>query len=505
MNAGRPDAAPPAPRSGVLEQIRSYQFDLKHVTLLFMVLLIFQLAVSVLHRTSLSKFLGRTQEWYQQDSAERLANLTTTSLELLLEGHGERTAMSVRDTRKMVQGLNIILSQQLLNQNVRDICVLLPGDSGVAAIDDGNTLYRCMTGGWRTAPPGTGHAAALAQYGTVHDEMRRTEQIKTIIEGGQTFHVFVPFVPYGEYRGAVYVKFTPDFGFISREVITSYEEIALTFSALILFGLLAMFYISSYTLKQRNDALHLLFQKEKEHLAEQIHYEKELLFTKRIYHTHHKAEKVMGFIKEDLRSLSGSNIEEVKRRVTTYSNFIARVIYDMKWFDPPVQTVRSPLFRTDVNEVIRFLIANVFQRVTSGSTNVRFDLRLADGLPVVRVNEFVVWEALEPIIQNCVEHGSVRDLCVTITTAHDATRGVTTIVIEDNGVGLAAWLVERDGRGVKRVFLETVSTRDGDGRHSGYGCYIAHEIATQRCGWALDAENRPEGGARFTFTIPIRG
>jgi signal transduction histidine kinase len=266
-----------------------------------------------------------------------------------------------------------------------------------------------------------------------------------------------------------------------------------------------MFYISSYTLKQRNDALHLLFQKEKDHLAGQIHYEKELLFTKRIYHTHHKAEKVMGFIKEDLRSLSAGNIEEVKHRVITYSNFIARVIYDMKWFDPPVQTVRSPLFRTNVNAVIRFLISNMFQRVPSGSTNVRFDLRLADELPAVRVNEFVVWEAVEPVIQNCVEHASVRDLVVTITTAHDAGRGVTTIIIEDNGVGLPPWLLERDPRGVRRVFLETVSTRDGDGRHSGYGCYIAHEIATQRCGWELDAENRSEGGARFTFTIPTQG
>ena len=36
-------------------------------------------------------------------------------------------------------------------------------------------------------------------------------------------------------------------------------------------------------------------------LTKQITYEKELIFTKRIYHTHHKAEKIMGFIKEDLR------------------------------------------------------------------------------------------------------------------------------------------------------------------------------------------------------------
>ena len=44
----------------------------------------------------------------------------------------------------------------------------------------------------------------------------------------------------------------------------------------------------------------------------QINYEKELLFTKRIYHTHHKAEKVMGFIKEDLRILSPNQYKRNK-------------------------------------------------------------------------------------------------------------------------------------------------------------------------------------------------
>ena len=184
-----------------------------------------------------------------------------------------------------------------------------------------------------------------------------------------------------------------------------------------------MFYISSYTLKQRNDAQQMLFQIEKEHLAEQIHYEKELLFTKRIYHTHHKAEKIMGFIKEDLRSLSAGNIEAVKHRVMKYSNFIARVIYDMKWFDPPIQTIRSSLFHTDLNEVIRFLVCNVFQRVTNGPGEVKFDLRLEETVPPVPVNEFVVWEAVEPVIQNCLEHAGVQELVVTIKSGYEPAAG----------------------------------------------------------------------------------
>ncbi len=498
-----PPGAPGSWGKGFLEHVKAHQFNLKHVTVLFIVLLVFQLVVSVLHKTSLSKFLGRTQEWYQQDSAERLANLTTTSLELLLEGHEGKPAMSVRDTRKLVQGLNIILNQQLLNQNVKEVCVIVPTDSGVAAIDDGNVLFSYMFEGNRF-PQGSNnaHLQAIALYQTLSNDLKRTEQIRSVLEGKQTFHVFVPFVPRGEFMGAVYMRNTPDFTFISREVITNYDEISLTFSALILFGLLAMFFISSYTLKQRNDTLQLLFQKEKEHLAEQIHFEKELLFTKRIYHTHHKAEKIMGFIKDDLRALAPVNMDEVKHRVTKYSNFIARVIYDMKWFDPPLQTIRGPLFSTNVNDVIRFLISNIFQRVTKAPGGVRFVLSLADDVPPVHINEFVVWETFEPIIQNCVEHSGVVDLVVSITTSYDAASATAGVVIRDNGVGLPPGLLVKNEAGVRRVFLESVSTKSADGRHSGYGCYLAHEIATQRCGWQLDAENEPDGGARFTFTIP---
>jgi signal transduction histidine kinase len=485
----------------LLEHARTYRFELKHVTVLFMVILVFQLILSFLHKASLQKFLVRTQEWYQQDSAERLANLTTTSLELLLEGNTGKGPADDREVRKMVQGLNIILSQQLLNQNVQEVCVLVPTDSSVVAIDDGNVLYQHIFAGYRPAS-NPQHARAIELYRRLVPGIRDNEQIQTVLEGKQTFHVFVPFVPRGEFMGAVYMRNTPDFSFISSEIISSYDEVALTFSGLILFGLLAMFYIFSYTMKERNEAQQLLFRKEKEHFAEQIRHEKEMLFTKRIYHTHHKAEKVMGFIKEDLRSLSEKNIEEVKDRVIKYSNFIARVIYDMKWYDPPIQTIRGPLFRTDINSVLRFLTRNVFQRVTNGSSRARFEFCLGEGIPAVPVNEFVAWEAFEPIIQNSLEHGNVPDLVITLSTVYDAERQQITVVISDNGVGLREDLLDRDENGVKRLFLDNVSTNTEGGRHSGYGCYIAREIATQRCGWALDAANNEGRGCRFTFTIP---
>ena len=496
-------------RSGgarLIEGLGRYHLEIRHVTVLFIVLLIFQIVVSFLHKASLQKSLSSTQELYQQDSAERLANLTTTSLELLLEAVHSDPPIDPTDVEQTVQSFNIILSQQTLTQTVGELCILIPTAEGIGAIDDGQTLYRYMFEGLRSLPPPSAeHAGAVERFGRIRDEVVASEEIRTMIEGRQTFHVFVPFVPRGEFVGVVYMKNTPDFSAITREIVSGYDETSMTFSALILFGLLAMFYISSYTLRERNEAQRLLFEKEKERLAEQIDHQKETIFTKRIYHTHHKAEKVMGFIKEDLRDLSGGNIEEVKARVNKYANFIARVIYDMKWYDPPVQTIRGPLFTTDLNEVLRFLVANVFQRVSTDSGEVRFVWDLDPRLPPVHVNEFVIWEVFEPIIQNSVVHAGVDRLVVSIRTEHDPSARMSRVVIADNGKGIARELLEASEGGVKRIFLEHVTTRPDGSDHSGYGAYLAHEIATQRLGWGLDAGTGPAGGAVFTFTIPNHG
>ncbi|NIS26318.1 histidine kinase, partial [candidate division KSB1 bacterium] len=90
------------------------------------------------------------------------------------------------------------------------------------------------------------------------------------------------------------MKNSPDFAFITREIIAGFNESSLVFTGLILFGLLAMFYISSYTVRERDEANELLLKERERQIKETVHYQKEALFAKRIYHTHHKAEKVMG-------------------------------------------------------------------------------------------------------------------------------------------------------------------------------------------------------------------
>ena len=84
----------------------------------------------------------------------------------------------------------------------------------------------------------------------------------------------------------------------------------------------------------------------------------------------------MGFIKEDVRRMNAHNLDELKNRVVTYSNFISRIIYDMKWYDQDANTIINPIFRTNINAIIEFIVRHVFLRTSSKNEMFEFCLAL---------------------------------------------------------------------------------------------------------------------------------
>ncbi len=487
-------------KKGILK-IKEYHFELKHLTVLFITLLSFQLIITLINKSSIKSFLAKTQEWYQKDSAENLANLTTTSLELLLESINTKESLNDEEERRITQSFDIIFSQQKLQHNVGELCIIVNRGGKNYAIDDGKVLLSVLFDkNTDSIKYQNQHREAIQKYEKIISRLRNEEQIQSILEGNQTFHIFVPFVIRGEFVGAVYMKNSPDFSFITNQIISNYDETSILYISLILLGLLAMYFISTYTVRERDEAQKLLFQEHEDNLKKQINYDKELVFTKRIYHTHHKAEKIMGFIKEDLRQLKDNNIDEIKYRVSKYSNFISRVIYDMKWYDPPIQTIRANIYHTNLNEVLKFIVDNIFLRVSRISEAYTFKLTLDERLPEVNINEFVVWEIFEPLIQNSIDHSGEQDLIINITTCFNDETGISTISIADNGKGIKPEFLEKDEEGVKKLFLESVTSKSNNISGRGYGCYIAYEIS-RRCGWNLDAVNIPEGGSNFIISI----
>jgi len=466
-----------------------------------MTLIIFQVFVNHLQQSTLRDLLSNTMGWYKQNSAEQIGNLTTTSLELLLESNPlESGEDKIARERNLIHALNSILKQPLMKRNVEEMCVILPYHDKFVAMDLGQTLYgyfyNHQVDDTIVNPL---YQPAVAQYAGIHNQMINSELI-TSFEGDENiFHVYVPLVPHGEYGGAVYLKIHPDFSFISRQILSSFNETVLIFSSLILMGLLAMFYISTYTLIERDEARELLYKERETHLREHIAQNKEHLFTKRIYHTHHKAEKVMGFINEDLESIDESNIKEIKYRIAKYANFVSRVIYDMKWYNPPVQTIRNPIFKTNLNDVLRFIIRDIFLRVSYQVKTIKFNFNLDENLPPVSINEFVVWEIIEPIIQNSIDHSDNDITIITIGTQYNSEENSSILTIEDNGKGIRPDLLEENELGIKRIFLENISTKE-ENKNSGYGCYLAYEIS-KRCGWEIDANNCDQGGSIIRLLI----
>lgn len=485
----------------LVDKIKEYHFEFKHITVLFIILFVFQLIVSFINKATIKNFLNNTQEWYQKESAEEIANLTATSLELVLESVGSKEQLQKETEEKIIQAFDIIFSQQQLKHNIQGLYILVRFGDNVFAIDDGRTLLSFLIDHNQTAQTNDKNKlAVIGMYEKIEKDLTSSEQIQSVITGEKTFHIFVPFVLRGEYIGAVYMKNTPDFSFITNEIISNFDETSIIYLSLILLGLIAMYFISSYTVKERDETQKMLFEEHEANIKKQITYEKELIFTKRIYHTHHKAEKIMGFIKEDLRMLSPENINEVKYRVSKYSNFISRVIYDMKWYDPPVQTIRNQMFRTNLNEVIKFIVDNIFLRISSKQSAYEIQLETDPHLPLVSVNEFVVWEIIEPLIQNSIDHGGEGNLIINCKTMFDESSKKSYVIIEDNGIGISPELLEVSNDGLKNIFVENTTTKNIGLQNSGYGCYIAYEI-TKRCGWDIDAINHNSGGCRFTITI----
>ncbi|MBI9071754.1 MAG: HAMP domain-containing histidine kinase [Melioribacteraceae bacterium] len=482
----------------IIERVKKYRFEFKHLTILFFVLILFQIGFSLINKSSLNNFSGKVHEWYKRDSAERFANITATSLELIVETIKTKQVLNAEDRLKIIQAFNVIFSSQSLQQRVREVSLLVDKGAETFSIKDGEILYSYVYDNNYPEPEDSFlHNEAIDIYKAYKPEIATTGRIKSILVDERTFFIFVPFILRGENVGALYVKYTPDFTSITNELSAGYEGIGFIYTILIFVGFVGMYIITSNTIKERDEAQQLLFLEHEEHLKEKIAHENEALFTKRIYHTHHKAEKIMGFIKNDIMSLQ-QNKETY--RVLKYSNFISRVIYDMKWYEPPINTIRNPIFSTNLNEVITFLRENIFLRITSSYENFKIILNLDETLPSVSINEFVIWEILEPLIQNSIDHGDRDKLVISISTEYNKDTRESVIKIEDNGIGIDEKLLERNSDGIRQLFIENISTKKEKGRNRGYGCFLAYTMAKERCGWNLDAENLSGGGARFIIS-----
>jgi signal transduction histidine kinase len=493
-----------------LSKLRSrfsqYRFDINHMIVIFVVLIAFQVLLAFFQKSLLTNFLDDAQRWFQKYHAERIAIVTSANLENLFENQQRMRSEGRIEEGQMVYSVNVIFKQLVLQRSVEEISLILFKDGRTYLVSNGPQMNDFFKGTLKpykndhTESPNRG----VAYFTSARDEMLRSERILSEVVNQKTFNVLVPFVPYGEYVGVLYIRISPDFTLLTDEVQSNFDKVSYAFSGLVFLGLIVMYIVSTGAVKERNEAQERLLAEHQANLKKQIQLEKESIFTKRIYHTHHKAEKIMGFIKSDVRKMDSAHLDELKKRVIAYSNFISRIIYDMKWYDQDINTIVNPVFHSNINAIIEFIVQHVFLRVSSRNEMFAFTFDLDRRMPTVPVNEFIIWEILEPLIQNSIDHGKKVPLAISLSTQYDADAKVSTVRIADNGVGIAEMLLEVDAKGVKHIFAEKDEREGMISSHSGYGCYIAYQMAVGKCGWDLDVENSPKGGCSFTIRIHHR-
>jgi len=482
-----------------LNRIRKYRFEFYHFIILIIVISISQITLSYINTRSTQNLIGKSIDIYRWDTAERIADLTTTSLELLMQSSNFSSA-DESDFFPVVEALDFILTQQRLQKNIEDICLLFYDGKNVIDIDDGRALYDYIVKRKISKKINLiSRNKSKELFLKSSESLFKSETVLNRKETSQVFHVLVPFSVKGEVVGSVYMRIIPDFTDIMKVITSSSDQTGALFSALILFSILLMFLITTFLVRERDQIQSELYRQREKQLTQKIEEQKEALFTKRIYHAQHKAEKIMGFIKQDVLNLTAANFEAFKNQIVKYANFVGRVVYDMKNFNPPINVIRNVNFNTNLNTVIQFLIKNIFKRVYKENEQYRFELDLDENMPALHINEYVIWEILEPLIQNCIDHNKNHDTVISIKTKYSANKKISNVIIEDDGAGFSNEILETDMTGIKKLFMEKVTTKTM-AQNSGYGCYIAYENC-KRCGMKIDAYNGDKG-AVIIIEIP---
>jgi signal transduction histidine kinase len=125
---------------------------------------------------------------------------------------------------------------------------------------------------------------------------------------------------------------------------------------------------------------------------------------------------------------------------------------------------------------------------------VAVETSLHDELPPFRGFAGRVEQVVLNLVINAVQamDGRSEQRIIRMVTGHDASH--VWLTVDDTGPGFPPGVVDR--------IFERFFTTKPVGKGTGLGLWIAREIVTEHSG-TLEAENRSEGGARFTMRFPI--
>lgn len=187
----------------------------------------------------------------------------------------------------------------------------------------------------------------------------------------------------------------------------------------------------------------------------------------------------------------------------TKRDLIGHVQEDARWL---MRLVENILSITRMNnegvrikknpEAVEEIAAEAVGKLRKRFTDVHVRVRVPDELLMVPMDAILIEQVLINLMENAVLHGgyvTAIDLLVR------KTENMAEFVVTDNGMGI-------DVDVLPKLFTElfpNAQDQQGDAKRSmGIGLSVCMSIVRAH-GGDMTAENRPEGGARVAFTLPL--
>lgn len=195
-------------------------------------------------------------------------------------------------------------------------------------------------------------------------------------------------------------------------------------------------------------------------------------------------------LKEELSARTREDLSDIRRAAVQ-----GKTILDN--FAVLTRRARLPMSACDVHRLIRSALKSL--RDDLARKNMRFDLSMVQEEPVVMGHRTFLLRMILILMNKAVdgtESGGAAVLRTELMSRPGYRMPLVRVIMEDFGPGIPAETVER----MFKPLAVTGACQDT----AGMELYLSSAIALQHRG-RLSVENKPEGGARFTFYLPVIG
>jgi two-component system, NtrC family, sensor kinase len=196
-----------------------------------------------------------------------------------------------------------------------------------------------------------------------------------------------------------------------------------------------------------------------------------------------------GLVEEMLEEEKGLPTEEYRKSLAKIKHHVSRagaITHRLLGFSGKL----SAKYGVQVNDLLRETVS--FLENEAKQNDIVLNLQLDESLPTIRTDGTQVQQALLNIIENSIDAVGSGGQVIVIT---GSTVKEIQIRIEDNGPGIKPEIL-------KKIWELFFTTKEA-GRGTGLGLSICSDII-HKLGGTITAENKSEGGARFTVRLPIR-